>query len=250
MEPLLLHDSWRFYFVSFFYRVWMGSLFKALENTRLKIIAVICVRHCFKIFLYISSLNSQTAQWSNCYYYSILQTSRHRELSSSLKIAQQNLLALGILNSLERLEYKYFPPFFSFLVIETIISSKGAFVGSIFFFFNYLGKGYKTNYRERNKTLFPTPPHWRYYLYHQGFVLRCFIFTLRGWGIQMVNRQGTVEQKLKAGFSAHLVIIASWRFGSLLSHNLEKKELWQAFFITRSKRIWRIVKIQPYFSSC
>lgn len=140
MEPLLLHDSWWFYFVSFFYRVWMGSLFKALENTRLKIIAVICVRHCFKIFLYISSLNSQTAQWSNCYYYSILQTSRHRELSSSLKTAQQNLLVLGILNSLERLEYKYFPLFFSFLVIETIISSKGAFVGSIFFFLTILGK--------------------------------------------------------------------------------------------------------------
>lgn len=44
---------------------------------------------------------------------------------------------------------------------------------------------------------------------------------LTGLGIQMVDRQGTVEQKLKAGFSAHLV--ASQKLGSLLSQNLEKK---------------------------
>lgn len=55
-------------------------------------------------------------------------------------------------------------------------------------------------------------------------MLRCYIITSTGWGIQMVNRQGTAEQKHKAAFSAHLVMIASWRFGSLLSHNLEEKK--------------------------
>ena len=37
----------------------------------------------------------------------------------------------------------------------------------------------------------------------------------------MLDKQGAAEQKLKAGFSGHLV--ASWKLGSLLSCNLEKK---------------------------